>query len=100
MKNVQSGEVRSQLFNITKAKLRLKGNIPHRREGIKKGAMMNWSISGCSVWVRWFFWWRQCPGRPVLAKDTALLCLKHKDLDVVDGRAVTKWCRFGLPYWS
>ncbi len=59
--------------------------------------MIGWSPSGCQVWVRFFFWWRQCPQHPILAKESILLCHKHKALDVVGGTVNMKWYRFGIP---
>lgn len=59
--------------------------------------MTHWSPNRCQVWVRLFFWWIQCPHPPILAKDSKLLCRRHKDLEVIEGIVKMKWYRFGIP---
>ena len=51
--------------------------------------MWRWSAFGCQVWVKnWRRQLCQCPYEPVIAKESVLLCRKHQDLRIAEGRAV------------
>ena len=54
-----------------------------------------WSPSQCQVWVRSTIWrwlgkwrWHQCDKQPVLAKESVLLCARHRDMVVKEARVI------------